>query len=217
MEPLGWDSQDRVLYVLDDNRLYRLTEAPPPPPPPVKSKSKSKAKKRKARGTRSSKRRKTSTPEPDNVEEEGDAQKEEDTLDDGFGGQKWECLCITLQDYENYMEGIRKSKDPNEKELYRRLEADVLPAIRLEAEEQAKKEARKLKELETLQKLATAKRSSRLQDKKEKQRELEEAAEAERKRQANLAMAKAEQEKIRRMEEVSDIDFVIGNSIANMF
>jgi hypothetical protein len=204
MEPLGWDCEDRTLFVLDDDRLYRLTDAPPPPPP-AKSKPKSKAKKRKSRGTRSSKRRKTSTPEPESAEEEdAPAEEEERVEDDGFGGQKWECLCITLEDYENFMDGIRKTRDPNEKELYRRLENEVLPAIRLEAEEQAKKEAKKLKELEVLQKLATAKRSSRIQTKMERQKEIEEAAEAERKRKADLAMAKAEQQKQRKMEEARE-------------
>ncbi|KAF2199230.1 hypothetical protein GQ43DRAFT_125283 [Delitschia confertaspora ATCC 74209] len=202
MEPLGWDSQDRTLFVLDDNRLYRRTDPPPPSPP---AKAKSKAPKPKSRGTRNSKRRKVDTPEPDPVEEaEVSVQEENGVQDNGFGGMKWECLCITLEEYQEFLNGIRKSKDPNEKELYKRLEEDVLPAIKEVAEEQSRKEARKLKELEVLQKLATAKRSSRISAKMEKQKELEEAAEAERKRQADLAMAKAEQEKQRRMEEARE-------------
>ncbi|KAF2472110.1 uncharacterized protein BDR25DRAFT_333529 [Lindgomyces ingoldianus] len=203
MEPTGWDSEERAIFVLDDNRLYRRTD-PPAPPPPYKAKSK--AKSRKSRGTRNSKRRKQSSPEPEDVEEEeGTAAKDtEEKEDDGFGGMKWECLCITLEDYQEFMNSIRRSRDPNEKALYERIKEDVLPIIQAAAEEQAKKEARRLKELEVLQKLATAKRSSRISSRLEKQKEQEEAAEAERRRQTELAMAQAEQEKQRKMEEARE-------------
>ena len=33
IEPTGWDSDDRTYYILDDNRLYRMTQAPPTPVP----------------------------------------------------------------------------------------------------------------------------------------------------------------------------------------
>lgn len=202
MEPTGWDADERAIFVLDDNRLYRRTDPPPPAPPP---KAKSKAKARKSRGTRSSKRRKMSTPEAEDVmveEEEHTLVASEEKVDDGFGGMKWECLCITLDDYQEYMNSIRRSRDPNEKALFERIEEDVIPVIQAAAEEQAKKEARRLKELEVLQKLASAKRSSRISSRLEKQKEQEEAVEAERRRQAELAMAQAEQEKQRKMEEV---------------
>ena len=72
------------------------------------------------------------------------------------------------------MNSIRKSRDPNEKILYKRLQEDVIPVMEGLAEEQARKQARKLKELENLQKLATAKRSSRISSRLEKQKEVEE-------------------------------------------
>ncbi|KAL5120314.1 hypothetical protein ACEQ8H_001872 [Pleosporales sp. CAS-2024a] len=204
MEPTGWDSQDRLLFVLDDNRMYRRTDPPPPPEP---QKYKAKPKSNKSRGTRASKRQKLSTPEPEelleddtimNPEEQGEAE------DDGFGGMKWECLCVTLEDYQEYMSSIRKSRDPNEKTLYKRLEEDVLPVMLNLAEEQAKKQARKMKELENMQKLAMAKRSSRISSRLEKQKEQEEIEAAEQRRQEELAMAKAEQEKQRKLEEAHD-------------
>ncbi|KAF2276258.1 uncharacterized protein EI97DRAFT_494312 [Westerdykella ornata] len=204
IEPIGWDREGRTIYVLDDNRLYRKTDPPPPPPP---SKAKSKKKSKKTRGTRSSKRRKTTTPEPEDAvdceeEAEGDGPKEPE--DDGLGGSKWECLCVTLEDYEAYMNSIRKSRDEDEQDLYKNLESEVLPIIHQQAEERAKKEARRLKEQEVLLKLATAKRSSRISSRLEKQKEAEAAAEAERQRQADLAMARAEQEKQRMLEQERD-------------
>jgi hypothetical protein len=205
MEPTGWDKEERALFVLDDNRMYRRTE-PAPPAPPQKAKAKAKSKpKAKLRGTRASKRQKQSTPEPGEEVEDEEAtasQEPEAVEDDGFGGMKWECLCITLEDYRDYLSSIRKSRDANEKTLYRRIEEDVIPVIEGLAEEQARKQARKAKELENLQKLATAKRSSRISARVEKQKEVEEVEAAERRRQEELAKAKAEQAKQKKLEEV---------------
>ncbi|USP74292.1 hypothetical protein yc1106_01566 [Curvularia clavata] len=202
MEPTGWDAQERTIFVLDDNRMYRMTEPPPPPEP---TKSKSKPKPRKSKGSRASKRQKLATPEPDETAEDREAASEQpDQVDDGLGGRKWECVCVTLEDYQDYMNSIRKSRDPNEKVLFKRLQEDVIPVMENLAAEQARKQARKMKELENMQKLAMAKRSSRISSRLEKQKEMEEAEAAERKRQEELAMAKAEQEKQRKLEEAQE-------------
>src|SRR4051812_16437794 len=58
IEPYGWDSEDRTYFVLDDNRVYRLTDAPPSQPP-QKNRIKKPVKLYRA-GKRSSKRRRTS-------------------------------------------------------------------------------------------------------------------------------------------------------------
>lgn len=214
MEPTGWDSQDRVLFVLDDNRMYRRTD-PPPPAPPQKVKAKPKSKAKKSRGTRASKRQKQETPElGEEVEDEEAAASQEPEAfeEDGLGGMKWECLCITLEDYRDYLSSIRKSRDPNEKILYTRIQEEVIPVIEGLAEEQARKQARKARELENLQKLATAKRSSRISARVEKQKEVEEAEAAERKRRDELNMAKAEQAKQKKLEEVCSPAIVSANT-----
>jgi hypothetical protein len=203
MEPTGWDSEDRVLFVLDDNRMYRRTD-PPPPAEPKKAKAKSKSKK--AKGSRASKRQKLSTPELEDVADETQTEQQpEAVVEDGFGGMTWECVCVTLEDYQEYMNNIRRSRDPNEKILYKRLEEEVIPVMQHLAEDQARKQARKQRELENMQKLAMAKRSSRISSRLEKQKEHEEIEVAERRRQAELANAKAEQDKQRKLEEVSKI------------
>jgi DNA primase len=197
MEPTGWDSQDRVLFVLDDNRMYRRTD-PPPPPQPKKAAAKSKSKK--GKGARASKRQKVSTPEPEEpIEEKAQPDAVED---DGLGGMRWECLCVTLEDYQEYLNSIRRSRDPNEKILYKRIEEEVIPVMEGLAEEQAKKQARKQRELENLQKLATAKRSSRISSRLEKQKEQDDVVAEEQRRQAELAQAKADLEKQKYLEEV---------------
>jgi hypothetical protein len=184
-------------------RMYRRSDPPLPLPLP---KAKPKAKARKSRSSRTSKRRKTSTPDPEEPEELDEVTEvidDEELEDDGFGGMKWECVCITYEDYQDYLSSIRKSRNPDDKQLYKDIEADIIPELAKVAEAQARKEAKKMRELETLQKLATAKRSSRIAAKTDKQREIDEAEEAARKRQEEISMAKAEQDKQRHMEEVS--------------
>jgi hypothetical protein len=184
--------------VLDDNRLYRRTD---PPLPPAKS-AKPKANSVKARAAaRASKRRRVSLAESSDVqegeeEENGDKQEEEDT----FGGMKWECLSITLEEYQDFLGSIAKSKDPNEKELRDRITEQVMPVIGKAAEDQRKKQARREKELLDLQKLATAKRSGRLAEKHERERQEQEALELKRKHEAELAEAIKDQARKEKME-----------------
>jgi len=122
--------------------------------------------------------------------------------DDGLGGAKWECIAITYEEYKSFLESIQKSRDPDEKVLHKRLTLEVLPIIEKRAEAQARKLAARQRELQTLEKMATAKRSSRIASRTEKQKEIEDAEEAERKRIADLAMAKREQAKQHKLEEV---------------
>lgn len=226
MEPLGWDKEDRSYFVLDDNRLYcREDEQPPPPSPKVKPKPKAKAqaqKKGKNKGTRSSKRRKVEeSPEPMEEKEEeedaeagaledttmADAQPEETEKEPGYGftNKTWSCVAISLEDYQNFLATIFRSRDPNEKQLRTRIEQDVLPVIEKRAEALREKERKKLRELENMQKLATAKRSSRLAGKAEKEEQDRMAKEAEEKRLSELRMAHEEQERQREIEEVGSI------------
>jgi len=133
---------------------------------------------------------------------------EAEGVDDGFGGMKWECVAVTLEQYREFIESIHRSRHVDEKELHDALVADVLPLLEQQAEERKKKEARRERELLALEKLATAKRSSRIASKLEKQREEEEALEAERKRQNDLVMVRKEQELLKKMEQVGVVPLV---------
>lgn len=226
MDPIGWDKEDRSYYVLDDNRMYRRTDARPPPSLPVATpKPKPKAKSKKAvkprpRGTRSSKRFKAESEPEDEDEEmvdaEGGAQDEtvatigaEDDErehgDFGFTSNTWECIAITLEDYQQFLATIFRSRDSNEKQLRQNIEADVLPILEKRAEALRQKQLKKLRELENLQKMSGAKRSSRLAVKADREKEEREAREAEEKKRRDLEMAHAEEERLRRVEEVSFI------------
>jgi len=197
--------------LLDDDRLYRQTEAPLPPTPvkaKAKPKSKAKAKPRRSRGTRSSKRVKLSNPE-DEEEEDDDVDEVDDTVaeikqdveeDNDYGGMTWECIAVNMEEYTAFLETISKSRDPNEKALRKAVMDTVMPILEKKAEAQRQKALRKQREWENMQKLATAKRSSRIAGRMEKQKEEEEAAAAEQKRLADLAMAHKEQERQSKLE-----------------
>ncbi|KAL8698720.1 MAG: hypothetical protein Q9201_006419 [Fulgogasparrea decipioides] len=205
IEEIGYDKQERYYYVLDDNRLYRRTE--PPPAPPAAPKPKANSRKAKA-AARANKRRKTHESQPTEQEEEQEATVEDGvngTMEEaGFGGRKWECLAVTLNDYNDFLESIKKSRDADEKALYKRISEDVLPIIEKEEESKQRRQARKERELMNMEKLAGAKRSSRLASKFETERIQREAVEAERKRKADIAAALAHEDKQKKMEEARE-------------
>ena len=202
IEELGYDKQERLYFVLDDNRLYRRTDPQLPPPPPPKLKANSKKGKAAARA---SKRRKTANYEDSGNDAGGETAAEDvevnTVADDGFGGRKWECIAVTLGEYQDFLETIQKSRDIDEKALHRRITLDVLPIIEKAEEAQLRRIARKERELMNQEKLATAKRSSRLASKMDREKEEREAVEAERKRKADLAEALKDQEKQKNMDE----------------
>ncbi|KJX92335.1 hypothetical protein TI39_contig5867g00004 [Zymoseptoria brevis] len=225
MEPLGWDKDDRAYFVLDDNRLYRRSDEPLPPPSLVQKKSKPKPKPKskaakkdvrpRTRGTRSSKRQKVEESEEEEEPEE-EQEMEQTAVDDtvmtnaddldvepgyGFTSKTWELIAITLEEYQEFLATIFRSRDPNEKRLRARIEEDVLPIIEKRAEAVRQKQLKKLRELENEQKMATAKRSSRLAGKAEREAQERAEREAEEKKIADLKMAREEQERQKRIEE----------------
>jgi len=124
-------------------------------------------------------------------------------VDDGLGGAKWVCIAVSHEEYKTFLETIQKSRDPDEKVLYKRIVSDVLPIIEKRAEAQERKAAARQREIENIEKLATAKRSSRISARVEKQKEVQDAEEADRKKRSDLIMAKREQEKQSNLEHVS--------------
>lgn len=118
---------------------------------------------------------------------------------DTFGGFKWELIAITKSQYQDFVETLGK-REPNEKILRQRIVDEVMPIIDQAEEKQRRKIERRERELLTMEKMATAKRSSRLQDKHDKERQDAERLEADRKRAADLAAAHHEQERQEKME-----------------
>ncbi|PWY95097.1 hypothetical protein BO94DRAFT_553050 [Aspergillus sclerotioniger CBS 115572] len=195
IEEVGYDREGRYYYILDDNRLYRRTDPPIPPPKPAKSKSRRKS----ARAMRASKRRKVTGADPiEESDEESNVVNGDAT--DPYEAMSWECIAVTLSDYQQFLESIRKTRDPDEKILRDRIDEQVMPIIEKEEESQQRQKQKREKELLNMQMLAGAKRSSRLAGKAEKERQEREAAEATRKRETELAAALKEDERVKKIE-----------------
>ncbi|CCC04884.1 unnamed protein product [Sordaria macrospora k-hell] len=197
IEPYGWDSEDRTYFVLDDNRIYRLTEARPPLPNPRRIPKKAKA------VSRSSKRRRVSAA----VSEDGDAGDEDSVTgqpdkpeDDGLGGMKWECLAVSLDEVRQFLATIQRSKDPNEKILREQIQDHLVPILEKQEESKKRKQLQREKELQALEKMAHAKRSSRIAGKLEQQKAEEQAREEERKRREEEAARRKEEQRQAKME-----------------
>ncbi|KAK5628229.1 hypothetical protein RRF57_003944 [Xylaria bambusicola] len=195
IEPTGWDAEDRTYYILDDNRLYRLTPAPPPSSAwkPKKNTKKAKA------AARASKRRRTSrsaAQSRDAVDDDptSDAEEAREPEDDGLGGAKWECVGVSLSDIQNFLATLRKTRDDNEKILRSTIEEHLLPILEKQEESRKRKALQREKELLNLEKMAHAKRSSRIAGKAEQQKLQQQAKEEEERRQREeKAARKAEQ------------------------
>ncbi|KKA30521.1 hypothetical protein TD95_003375 [Thielaviopsis punctulata] len=198
IEPYGWDSDDRTYFVLDDNRLYRLTDAPPPPPAPSKSK---KSRKAQRSGGRCSKRRRidqssgvdTEEPEMDDESAETEQQPAKEPIDDGLGGAKWECIAVTYDDIVYFLSTLDKTRDSNEKVLRDQIKEHLLPILEKQEASRKRKEQQRERELESLAKMANAKRSSRLAVKQEQKKMEESALEEERLRRAAEVKARKEE------------------------
>ncbi|KAM5356341.1 hypothetical protein ACJ41O_002987 [Fusarium nematophilum] len=190
IEPYGWDAEDRTYFVLDDNRVYRLTE-----PPPASTTPKPKNSKNSRRGRRASKRRRTAAvpDEEENGDPENEA-KEDERQDEGLGGMNWECLAVTLDDVQSIVDSFRKTRDENEKILRDQLEEHLIPILEKQEQARKRRELQRERELVNLAKMANAKRSSRIAGKIEQQKQEEKAREKERQhRQAEKAKQREEQ------------------------
>ncbi|KAI8961733.1 hypothetical protein F5Y11DRAFT_325165 [Daldinia sp. FL1419] len=205
IEPSGWDGDDRIYYILDDNRIYRMTEAPPAP---TTWKPKKNTKKAKA-AARAAKRRRVSRSAAQNGGDgddgsASDADQPAEPEDDGLGGAKWECIATNLTEVQEFLSTIRKTRDDNEKVLRSTIENHLLPILEKQEESRKRKVMQREKELLNLEKMAHAKRSSRLANKAEQQRLEQQAKEEEQKRRADEVTARKEQQKRIKMEKERD-------------
>lgn len=213
IEPYGWDRKDREYYALDDNRLYRFTAASVAPASSTRPKKNS----QKARAAaRAAKRRRTATAavaadstndEAEDVslpEEKPQEAAEQHEDEDPLGGATWECVAITLDELRIFIEPLKKSKDPNEKVLRTQIEEHMLPLLEKQEESRKRKMEKRERELLSLEKMAHAKRSSRIAGRAE-QRKHEEVERQEREQRfAEEAAARKEEQKKIKMEKDRD-------------
>ncbi|KAJ6171055.1 hypothetical protein N7470_000122 [Penicillium chermesinum] len=192
VEEFGYDREGRSYYVLDDNRLYRRTD---PAIPAAPQRPKKKPKSRASRGSRRASRR-VSGIAADEASDTENKNGEETSTE-----LTWECIAVTLDQYREFLDTIRKTKDADEKFLRDRIEEHVIPLLEKAEEAQQRKRQKREKELLNMQMLAGAKRSSRLAQKEERERSEREAAEAAQRRERELAEARREQARQKQLEE----------------
>ncbi|OAQ81420.1 phd finger domain-containing protein [Purpureocillium lilacinum] len=197
IEPYGWDRDDRTYFVLDDNRIYRMTE-----PPPVLPRPKAKKSKIYRAGRRSSKRQRISSPQAAESTPEGEAGAE--PSDDSLGGNIWECVAVTLQEVRAFLESLGKTRDENERILRRQLQLHLVPILEKQEEAQKRKHLQRERELLNLAKMANAKRSSRIAGKAERQRQEEHEREEEQQRREVEAARRREERERQKMEKERD-------------
>ncbi|KAK2063846.1 PHD-finger domain-containing protein [Colletotrichum caudatum] len=201
IEPIGWDKDDRTYFVLDDNRVYRMTE----PPPKTTPKKKSKVAKY---GSRSNKRRRVSvangTDEADQSVHNAADEAVSAPEDNGLGGMRWECIAVSLEDVRGIITSFHKTKDDNEKILREQLQEHLLPILEKQEESRKRKEQQRERELHNLAKMANAKRSSRIANKAEQLKQEEKAVEEAKLLQAQRAAAKKEEQQRLKLEKERD-------------
>ncbi|KAK4197477.1 hypothetical protein QBC40DRAFT_285417 [Triangularia verruculosa] len=198
IEPYGWDRHDRTYYVLDDNRLYRMSNAPLAPAKPKKNTKKAKA------AQRASKRRRVASGAASDTEDAGDEASDAgappEPEDDGLGRMKWECLATNLSEVRDFISSLEKTKDPNEKILREQVKDHLLPILEQQEESRRRKQLQREKELLNLEKMAHAKRSSRIAGKLEHRKEEERVREEERRQREEEAARRKEELKQAKME-----------------
>lgn len=113
----------------------------------------------------------------------------------------WECVAVTLEEVQALVNSMASSRDENEKILRRQLRDHLVPILEKQEEDRNRRKLKREKELQTLAKLANAKRSSRIAMKAEQRQQEEHAKiEQEQLREAAAIQQREEQkrEKVQR-------------------
>ncbi len=114
---------------------------------------------------------------------------------------KWECVAVTLDEVREFLAPIQKTKDSNEKILRDQIQDHLVPILEKQEESRKRKQLAREKELLNLEKLAHAKRSSRIAGRLEQQKHEEQARDEERKRIEEEAARRKEESKRLKMEQ----------------
>lgn len=138
------------------------------------------------------------------VSDNNEAAADNEDYEDPLGGATWECIAITLEEVRNFIEPLKKSKDPNEKILRTQIEEHMLPLLEKQEESRKRKILQKERELLSLEKMVNAKRSSRIAGRAEQRKQEELDRQEREKRLAEEALARKEEQKRLKIEKERD-------------
>lgn len=184
-----------------------LSSAPLPAAPPKKNSQKAKA------AARAAKRRRLAAAAQDNATDDADdasvsdlneVANKDDEDEAPLGGATWECVAITLEDFQNFIEPLKKSKDPNEKILLSQIKEHMLPLLEKQEESRKRKILQRERELLSLAKMANAKRSTRIAGRDEQRKQEENERQDREKRLAEETAARKEEQQRRKLEKERD-------------
>ncbi|ODV91163.1 hypothetical protein CANCADRAFT_119225 [Tortispora caseinolytica NRRL Y-17796] len=205
MDPVGWDKNGASYILLDDNRLYRFSVLYPERPfktrrektPPQRATRSAKNQKT----TRSS-RRSTRIIHDESSDSDSDPYEDSSLLDlSVVFDPTWEVICITYDDWSEFLSKLSKSKHPDERAMHKFLSSRVMPII--EEAEQKRLKAEQAREKARLQELLiqNRKRSSRVEQLKQREEEAKQKAEEEAQRRAEMIRQRRQKEMERRKNE----------------
>ena len=189
VDPLGYDSRGKIYYLLDDNRLYRkMPEALP------KSSARNSSKPMPQTNSPARKWALRSSLDP-----EGDVKMKEEEDDDKHVVE-WECICMEYDDWVNFTNSLRRSKDADERAMHQHIVRNVIP--KLEEDEDEREQERQARELlyQKEQLIASRKRSSRIIAKEQTAKEREERERAEMEARMTKMAATASRHELKRIE-----------------
>jgi len=179
VNPVGYDADGNTYYLFDDNRLYSRDAPVIPEDKPSRRKFRGRKRKRGAR-------RIVESEEPESPPAANGVDADEDAT--------WHVQCITVDDYTPFLTRLKRSKDLDEKAMYRHLHENVLPAVLEEEKEREKRRLEREQEYLREQAFLARKRSSRLVQKEDDRKHQKE-------REAELAKLQVEQEEKKREEQ----------------
>ena len=182
---MGYDADGNTYYLFDDNRLYYRDAPVIPEDKPVRKRFRGRKRKRGARRIESE--------EPESPPPTNGVDFDEDAT--------WHVQCITMDDWTSFLAQLKKSRDVDEKAMYRHLNDNVLPT--LIEEEKERERQRELKEQEYLREQAylARKRSTRLVQKAEDRKHQEEVEVEMAKIQAAEEERRKEEQRIKKLEQ----------------
>lgn len=117
---------------------------------------------------------------------------------------KWECVAVSLEDVEGFLQSLQHSRDENEKVLRAQIQDHLVPILQQQEESRRKKALQRERDLLNLAKMANAKRSSRIADRVEQKKRDEQEEEEERRREAEAAAIRRAEKQRRERERERD-------------
>lgn len=115
---------------------------------------------------------------------------------------KWECVAVSLEDVDQFLQSLQHSRDENEKVLRTQIQDHLVPILQQQEESRRRKALQRERDLLNLAKMANAKRSSRIAGRLEQKKRDEQEQEEKQRREAEAAaIRRAEKQREEREKE----------------